>query len=200
MSRVYILLLLISLGCKPLSEVKYDADDYMHWFANSSLVKQKQTKYTNLEARLLPVEILAIRELGSDKLGAAGLDSVIKSYQDALYFELKISSTTNINLLKSETSNYEEYKERIHFLNFEAGDVFSLKVGDDSKDNLLYHFEGFSELSNTLNFLVAFEKPENLSSNDKITLSFEDPYWHSGINNFSFEIDEYINHPKLIIN
>lgn len=191
---------LLFSSCFNSSSVELSSQDYVSWFSESDLIKEKKTEFVTYKASYLPSQLLAIRDIqGIDSYQNIDLDSIINSYNQAYYFELKIiNENNNVNLIKSDVDNYLEYQEKVNSLNFRGSEFFKLSLENEEYFPILTHFEGLSELSNQATFIVAFNKNLNKNHNSNLVFSFEDPYWQSGTNHFTFSFSDIENGPKLI--
>ena len=179
---------------------------YQKWLASSEngLQKHKRGKLVDIRASFLPSDMMTYRELAastgaySDEL----FDSVKLHYENTLNFMVALEAReTGENLLWYGLTDYASYQARIHELSFRVENFISLKTLNTTHYPVLSHFEGYNEFSNKLVFHVAFAFDQNGHEpiGPTIRLTFDDPYWKTGINHFTFKKEDFDNVPKLVL-
>ncbi|MEM7106689.1 MAG: hypothetical protein AAF519_00590 [Bacteroidota bacterium] len=197
-----ILILLLVNGCsKKTDEFGWDA--YTSWLAEESngLYKMKQSKNINITATFQPSDFIIYKSLDPDQgYHLQSVDSLRTSLHGSLNFQITISAKNpDVNLLWWGVGSYPDYKQRVNQLSFNAGQMLRLVIDDQESQVLLTHFEGYNELSDKIILHVAFENKNGglLDSQSKIKLTFEDPFWGSGVNHFTYKMEDITNVPKL---
>jgi hypothetical protein len=200
-----ILLVLFVLSCSRTPE-SLTGDEYAKWISaeENGLVKVKSVKNINITARYLPAPYLAYREyMLSDSIA---YDSILKAYQCGLSFQVTVQADKSDrmynNLLQAGVYTEQDFKERIRYLSFSIGDFISLKHNDINYLPVLSNYEGFDAMGNRMSFQVVFIIPEyNCAKGEKdfrdVVLTFDDPYWSTGKNNFEFSKSGILGVPGL---
>lgn len=196
--NIFIASLLI-LGCSGKSEL--DWDEYRSWLGDegNGIVKSKKSRYVSVSARFQPMDYLVFR---GASFGEADTEDLRANYRGTLNFQFEVSAENNeTNLLWLGLSDYNSYKQRINELSFHSKEFFKIKVDDQELYPQFVHFEGYNELSQRLLFHVTFEHKEwdQLDPETKLRFTFEDPYWGSGVNHFTYTKKNLTDIPKLII-
>ncbi|TRX56138.1 hypothetical protein FNH22_17320 [Fulvivirga sp. M361] len=203
-----IILLLANLlsSCGTGADIELSISEYRKWLTSSEngLRKHKKGKLIDVSASFLPSDLLTYRELNASLAAYSGemLDSIKTRYDNTLNFTIELSAKqVGENLLWYGLTDYTSYQARIHKLNFNIENFISLKIMDATYYPVLSHFEGYNELSNKLIFHIAFA-PTKVSlelPGTTVRLTFDDPYWRTGVNHFSFKKEDFDNIPELVI-
>jgi hypothetical protein len=195
---------IVLISCGKPKELAFEK--YGRWISSeeNGLVKSKEVKNASIQVRYLPSEYLAYKEfVGSPD---ANFDTIWNAYKCGLTFQVTLSADkadkTYGNLMYYQVPSQEELTARIRYLSFSIEEFISLKHGDETYLPVLSNFEGFDQLGNRVSFQVAFIVPDyncaapQPSFND-ITLTFDDPFWDIGSNNFLFEKGVFTELPKI---
>lgn len=206
MKKIHFIIVAIAMmsACSSNQTDRLDQEEYAQWMSsNTYLTKVKKSRYVDIQARYLPSDYMAWKEVTQQEALEEGtsFDSLKKIYSDAMYFEVIVQSNEKgmSNLLQQGALNYADYKERVNKLNFHANDFIELSIDGKTYEPVLFHFESASELSNRLVFHLAFVPEKGQEAPERYQLTFEDPYWHSGINHFTFSSKHINNTPKLVL-
>lgn len=197
-----ILLSILTFGCSQ-NPAELSWNEYTAWITKEAngLHKTRQSKNINIAATFQPSDFIAYKSLAPDQgYDLQSIDSLRASLGNSLNFQITISAKdSDINLLWWGIGSYPDYKQRVNQLSFNAGQMIRLAIDDQESQVLLTHFEGYNELSNKVILHVAFEKKNGVLLNGKsrIKLTFEDPFWGSGVNHFTYEIEDIANIPRL---
>ncbi len=199
-----VLMAAILLACNSGEPDELRWDDYRTWLSdNDAIKKDKKGKFVDISTVFVPVDLLIYRDMATDESYYEGpaIDSLRVKYEESLTFEVSIvANDAAINLLWFNANGYPEYQARVNHLSFHSEDLFQLTAGEEDIHPVLTHFEGYNELSNKIVFHVVFENSpiENLDSDAAIRLTFEDMYWGSGTNHFTYMKKDLTETPKLI--
>ena len=107
---------------------------------------------------------------------------------------LAISSDETVSTIQDiawkGVSGYDEYKERMHYLNFKIQEDVSLSIGERKFEPVLSHLETGHELKHSRNILFVFspDKPEDIEvfrTERLLDFRFEDMVFGTGISHFS---------------
>ncbi len=108
------------------------------------------------------------------------------------YFTFTIQNKSDHTHSQSAT----EMLDMKEYASFEMEKDFSLIVEKDTVKPGLYLFEQQSEINNTFLFLLAFPKQTN--SNKKITFSYDDNLFDTGIINYVFQQEDLESQPTML--
>lgn len=205
----FLLILLALVGCGHREDV-YAWNDYQKWVANESneLKKVKKINDLNISAQFLPADYLTFQELKGNGvvIDSASYKASRKNYQCSLTFRLMLEpEEKGFNLIYYKVSNMAEYGARVNALSFDIDSFIGLNIGDKTYRPVLAHYEGYNELNNRLIFTTVFQ-PDEFSCGtfqenvEKITLTFDDPFWSTGVNNFTYGISTLTDVPQIKMN
>jgi len=209
MKKIIIILLLSSMfACERGTPSELEYSGYQKWLSEykQDFNKSRATSLLTVSGKYLDSDLLAYQEYSNLEEGVnISLDSLKSSYQCGLSFKITLKANDKTtNLLNYQISDYNDYKERINFLNFKIDQFIQLTDGQNSYKPTLGHFEGYNELSNKLVFNLVFN-PESYNCGEfsatagNYKLTFDDPYWNSGINHFTFDTKKLKNIPDLVL-
>ncbi|GEM_PF-4068322 len=184
--------------------------DYQEWIHDESnqLKKVKQVNKINISALYLPADYLGFRDLLSSKavIDSAGYQQAKSNYQCGLTFRILIEPEENgINLLYHKVGSEGAYKARMNALSFSGDQYISMSVGSSIYPPVLVNYEGYNELLNRVIFTAVFQPKEyscGAFQEDlaEVTLTFEDPFWSTGVNNFTYGTSILTNVPQINMN
>ncbi len=201
-------MMVVLSGCD--QERALDWNDYQKWVANESnqLKKVKRVNGLNLSAQYLPADYLAFQELKRDNatIDSVNYKSARRNYQCGLTFRVMLEpQQKGVNLLHHKVSNTAEYGARVNALSFDIDRFIGMTIGDRTYTPVLSNYEGYNELNNRLIFTTVFQ-PEEFAcgvfqaDTDKITLTFDDPFWSTGVNNFTYGTSILTDVPQIKMN
>lgn len=184
--------------------------DYQEWMHDESnqLKKVKQVNKINISALYLPADYLGFRDLLSSKavIDSAGYQQAKSNYQCGLTFRILIEPEENgINLLYHKVGSEGAYKARMNALSFSGDQYISMSVGSSVYPPVLVNYEGYNELLNRVIFTAVF-RPEEYRCGvfqeelSEVTLTFEDPFWSTGVNNFTYGTSILTDVPQINMN
>ena len=131
-----------------------------------------------------------------------GRDNLKKSYPDNIIVLLAISPdetiATNQDVAWKGISAYNEYKQRMHYLNFQIRNDVSLRIGEKKFKPVLSHLESGHELKQSRNILFVFspnepEDAELFRTARLLELEYKDRVFDAGITHFRLARDDYKN-------
>lgn len=194
---LYIVLFAVSLVACNRSGV-LSASDFQLEMENS--IKVKNTKLFKLKLQYLPHDYLVYKELGGLSVDQKSLDSLRKTYQDSWTFKLTIDPVdiTDFDITWMNVANYEEYCDRIYSLAFEIKEMIVLSSAGIKLYPSLMNFERSYGLKKSRDFILVFERPENFE--EKMSFSFIDEIFETGISKFGFKKQEIVGFPRLAFN
>lgn len=210
MKQLYALLILTLsiVGCTSYNPKQLQYNDYVEWVSKNkeSLSKVKDNRIISINAEFQPSDLLAYHEYKrSGKSDDSDYDVILEKYQCGISFKISVKAKDQqVNLLNYGISSYAEYSERINYLSFQIKEFTSITTNGYSYKPVLSHFEGYNEFSNRLIFHTVFQ-PEEFDCGKyrqdfgDIRLTFEDPFWGAGVNHFTFNKEQLINIPQLIL-
>lgn len=210
MQRIVLSIIMLALvfGCSHTAD-QLSWSDYQEWLLENSqsITKEKHINQLTIKAGYLPADLLAYQEYQESLANSSDahlFDSLRSEYICGLSFKLSIiSDDKGANLMYYGISTMEEYKQRVNVLNFNNEHFISLTLGEQKYKPVLSLFEGYNELSSRLTFNIVFT-PKEFDCGvfeediDELTLTFDDPYWSTGVNHFLFRKTDLENIPKLI--
>lgn len=203
-SCVFIAFLL--LGCSRPSSLA--PAKFSQWIAGeeSGLVQSKTVNHVTLRARFLPADYLAYREFLA--VEDANFDSLRANYQCGLTFQFSLQADKADkmygNLMQYDLRSEQDFLDRSRVLSFDIQYFISLQHNGEKYLPVLAQYEGYNAINNSLSFQVVFQLDEfacGKGSDDfgDVTLTFDDPFWNLGKNNFLFEKNNIVAIPKLEI-
>jgi len=203
------LLLLLFTGCSSQSDT-LSWNKYQKWLFGEStdLKKVKQVNDINITAQYLPANYLAYKEMLADDavMDSTHYKNSLDHYQCGLTFRVLVEPEKGgVNLLYHRVSSEVGYKQRVNALSFEIDQYISMNVGGTEYTPVLAHYEGYNEMLNRLIFTTVFQ-PEEFkcgsfdASTEKITIQFDDPFWSTGVNNFTYGTASLTDVPQIILN
>jgi hypothetical protein len=182
-----------------------EVDAYKQWMSNySPFVKERVVSDIKITARYMPADYLAYKDLKAvnSLVTQQDMDSLSAKFSKGLYFLISLEPTdaTKGKLVRRGITTHEEYNRRVQVLSFNMDAFISLEYGQDNTlSPSLVNYEGLHELGDRINFMVVFpESHKVFPDGGKLRLVFEDPFWQTGTNRFSFEVSQITNIPKLI--
>jgi hypothetical protein len=190
--RSIFFVLALTLSCERTPET-LTPHDYMQWIASRAETFQRVKEVNGLEisVQYLPADFLAYREfLRSDSVS---YDSIRKSYACGTTFQISVQAERENhvygNLLQYKLIDQQEIRDRVKYLSFRIEEFIYVEHQGKQYLPALSHFEGFDGVTNKLSFQVVFLIPEfncgkPVGNFDVVTVTFDDPYWESGKNNF----------------
>lgn len=192
-------------ACEPPRELP--PTSFFKWVSNKSngLIKTREIKNVQLEAKYLPADFLAYKEFSSEH-NTLDFDSVRSAYKCALSFHVKISADAQHpeygNLMQYKISSREEMMARLQYLSFRIPEFLHLHQGSKKYEPVLSHFEGFDQVGNSIRFQVSYVVDEFACGTIQpeftdLTLTWDDPFWDLGTNNFLFPKNMFQEIPKL---
>ncbi len=195
MSRwpLYILIPLL-IGCSD-SKMEFEGvSDYLAWNRNADygLVKIKEINGFKVSARYLHPEYLALKECRIPS--PAEYDSLLALYHDTYTFLLNIGPDhlSSGDVMSASVSNYDEYQQLFHILNFQMDQLITLSSGNVENPPLNFSMENTYGLTDDRNIYLVFTREES-SLEAPVTLSFNAAIFGLGICNFQFD-PEPLNH------
>ena len=168
------LLMLLLFACNS----KKTGLDYMLSVENDEkLVKQEQLNEFILTSCFRPGEYLAMRELikhGNQKNDTTGLNKELSNYNDAVYFDVRISLKDRKNIIVYNLGNQSGYATRIDYLNNGIYNDFYIQLDDLSKIKPLGHsFQNKFGAGNDCDISLVFPK-KVLQQKGSIELIYKD--------------------------
>lgn len=192
-SRIGILLLVgLVFGSCGREPSPQDTEAYGRWLADpeNGFVVTKESPYLELEMQHLPSEYLGWREIGRAgvPLGGEQRDSVLASYAGSLHFTLTVRPREGRALgdvAMSGVASEAGFQERVRTLNFEIGEYFELKVGEEVLEPVLTNFENTYGLTEFRRVQLVFPRPV-AGVGEAWDLRFVDEVFGSGGWHFGF--------------
>ncbi|MEM8566149.1 MAG: hypothetical protein AAGF85_06780 [Bacteroidota bacterium] len=188
-----------AVACSKKSELGWS--EYRAWLGDqeNGIVKSKKNRYIRLTSRFQPIDYLAFKDVD---FSSADVKGTRDNYKGTINFQFEVNAEdVDTNLLWLGLADYAGYKQRVNQLSFHSQKFFKMKLGNEKLAPQFVHFEGYNELSKRLLFHVTFEYPlwDQLDPETKLRFTFEDPYWGSGVNHFTYRKKNLTDIPKLII-
>lgn len=145
----------------------------------------------------VPIELMALREAGTETLTEKELGKLMQELGDLQYFTFSISNRKRQGeLLKYALPSEGDYQERINYFSFKMQDDIVLIDGADTLACELFHFERTYDVAPYLSFTMAFRQPSGRASK---TISFNDMIFKNGMIHLTFEKEVFDNLPKIKI-
>ncbi|MFM7023771.1 MAG: hypothetical protein ACKOXB_12435 [Flavobacteriales bacterium] len=201
---IYIALIFFLGGCtKYLSSDK----DILQWVTDPSngLVQNKQNGPMVIDMKYMPKEYFAYNELSKGNT-QSDFDSILKTYGRSVNFILTLSLKNekgeDVDLLFGSSADVEEYKTKIHDLNFSLAEFISMKYKGGELRPALVRMEDAYGLSASRKFFIAFTPADSLQQkaldeSEELKVTFDDPAFNSGISNFVFKTEDIKNIPPF---
>lgn len=197
------LFVFIIVACNSAPE-KLEPEKFLVWVnSNKAFSKVKEVNGLAIRTRYLPADYLAYKEyIASD---SANYDSLRKSYACGLTFQVVLhadkAGKAYANLLQYGVSTQEELSQRIRLLSFASEHFIYSDYNEVKFLPVLAHYEGYDPLSNSISFQVVFVIPDyncgNPQSFKDVVITFDDPIWNTGKNNFEFSGADIQSVPDL---
>lgn len=112
------------------------------------------------------------------------------------FFQLKISSLQNMDVLKYKVNDMNHYYYRLQYFNTDFKNDFTLVHGSDTLNCLLAQVEYVAGLSDDVNVNLVFPAIKKIQ--DNLMISYKDNTWETGTINVSFLENNITDLPQLI--
>ena len=171
---------------------------------SGSLPSDPKIKHINglkIEACIIPAHRRVAPELKTSK-GHDGTNKSLKNYSDNITVLLAISAdetgSTIGDIAWKGISGYDEYKERMHYLNFQIQEDVSLSIGEKKFKPVLSHLETGHELKHSRNILFVFSpsEPEDIEifrTARLLDITYEDRVFNTGVTHFRLKQGDFNN-------
>jgi hypothetical protein len=201
---IVVTLLFLVSGCSRPDSLP--AAEYEKWIlsSESGFYKSKEVNDVDIAARFVPAQYLAYREFRNRE--DASYDTLLKSYECGLAFQIVLQADRQHpnygNLMFYGLDEAQDISDRTRYLNFNVAEFVSLTFAKETFHPVLANFEGYNNIANQISFQIVFDIPQYecgsfRSDVEDITLTFSDPVWGLGVNNFLFEKKDMESVPKL---
>ena len=137
-----------------------------------------------VQARYLPPQLLALKESKERKIESPDYSGLKKEFSDQFLFKVNLKWTENIDFLKYDLQNQNEYYERLNYLTTRAGLDFRLVDGKDTINSAFCQVERTYGQTPFLTLLVAFPRIEKIKNP---ILIYNAAVWSRGICKMKFE-------------
>lgn len=204
----FICLPLIFSSCSFFNSEK-EPGDYMKWMndEDNGLIKSKHINGLVFTVKYLPADYMTYQELKSSTPNAASKDSLLKQYQNSLFFLLIIHPDDEIKANAGKDVMYlgvkdpKEYQDRVMQMNFEMKEYVSIELNDSSSYTpVLTNMENTYGLSNGRSILCVFSPYKSIqefNNSNTIDLIWDDEIFQSGRNHFVFDSKDFLSLPRL---
>ncbi|MFZ6052359.1 hypothetical protein [Halocola ammonii] len=193
-SLLFVLSLLLIVGCKNDFDINNQKDFKVAINSvESGLTSKRQTKDLELSATLIPAAYQALTNYDHQDTTINLVEEELDYYSKSLSFTFKITSikAQSVNPIFERLNSYQDYKNRVHDLNFRLEEMFHLDIGGERYPPALFHFEGNQGFDREVRFNLVFS-PSSAEdglfySGDQVKLVFKDNEFGTGIHQFNFE-------------
>lgn len=158
------------------------------------LVKLQSIQHINYELSLVPTSTLVHRELSGMEVSEEYRDSLEKYYAQSRHFLLKIYPDEHVwdskanDFLAGYSGTFENFRENLEELLYNAGDRAALITGQDTLKPMLFHCERGYELKPEQRLMFVF--PNEKTGNEDLTFLFKDDLFDNGLVKFHFDNQE----------
>lgn len=162
---------------------------------------ETKLKDVNFKLNYIPSETMALRELGDlSQATQASFDTLVKSYQDLLFFDLEIS----IDHFNEEMIHYgpisndeASFENRVTYYSFGMqDDICLVMAGKDTIPCTAYHYERNYGVSPKNHFMLGFRA----SRVKDAVLVYHNQLLATGPVKFALKDQDLVYHPKIKIN
>lgn len=135
-----VIVMTVLCGCRPPGALA--PEDYLKWIADEShgLVQERAFDDLLFRLRYRPIEALALQQKGM-AADSASLAPAIAERRGAYYFDLRIWSLKEQDVLSKGSEAPEDYHYKQYYFTSLVGDDLSLVLGRDTLHCALAHFE-----------------------------------------------------------
>lgn len=204
LSLVYIFLVVLSTACNRNAEM--ESKGYYQYLNDpeNGLLKSNETSQYKITLKYLPVDYLVYKDC-KDIISPTtkDVDSLRNLYKENLSFLLMIEPAgvnKSLDVLKDNTSNYAEYKQKFETVNFGIADYVEVNVADTKYKPEIYTVENVYGLTSGKKiFLVFPQAGKKLKENAQCEFSFYDDIFNTGIHHFIIEQKDIDKIPTLRI-
>lgn len=162
---------------------------------------ETKLKEINFKLNYIPAEAMALRELGDlSQATQASFDTLVKSYEDLLFFDLEIS----IDHFNEEMIHYgppaqdeASFESRVAYYAFGMQKDICLTIaGKDTVPCTVYHYERNYGVSPQNHFMLGFPA----SRVKDAVLVYDNHLLVTGPVKFALKEQDLLYHPKITIN
>lgn len=202
--RLVLILIVFCAGCKQKELTSESA--FLKWMHSeeNGLCKSKKVNGFVLTAKYLPAEYLTYNELKGKPYTQNEIDSLLNHYNKARTFLFTIapenSNKAEGDVMFNNVYNGQEYKQRVHQMNFQLEDLFRLKAEEKSFAPVMSAMENIYSLGNQRSLYMVFadnEEVKGVLEQQELDLTFSDDIFNTGINHFTFNKEDFDNVPKI---
>jgi hypothetical protein len=182
--------------------------DYFKWINNedNGLVKSKYVNDVKISVKYLPPAYLAYEELSGNPYASKKVkDSLINYYSKSKAFLLTIGTderkVKGMDIMYKDISDYNEYRTRSEFMNFEMDELISLNTHSSSFKPVLNTMENTYSTTNSRSIFLVFngeELAKEFDHSESVDLVFNDDIFQTGVNHFVFEKKSLESIPNFI--
>jgi hypothetical protein len=197
------LLLLPFLFCSCQQKIE-DEHEYLLWINDPGhgLVKRREVGDLIVQAKYLPSDLLAWKELNHQKISDKEKDSLSRFYDQSLTFLLSVSPDSSKgatdDILYRGVSNQKDFKRRVNELNFGIEGMIKLLIAGKEYYPVLAVMENTYGTSSSKNFYIVFSSDDKKKIGkawEEADLVFSDEIFETGINHFIFKREAIENIP-----
>lgn len=175
--------------------------DFFNWLNNkkNGFVKETSANRFLLTMKYLPPEYLAFNEISKSDDNNKSFNDYLEEFKNSRTFLLIISpEDIGVDVSKYGIFNMDEYKQRIHDLNFNIKERIYIQTDNGKK----YHpnlttMENLYEVSNKKRIYLVFAENQAISNSKTLDVVFIDDFLDTGINHFLFKKDKIDNIPQI---
>jgi hypothetical protein len=167
---------------------------YRQWMDDErhGVVVTKQIGEVKLKLQWLPPELLVFQDFRNDGLlcDQHRRDSVTNQYNRTLAFLLTVeSANSEDDILWKNIATQEEFKDRVHQLNFRMNEFIRLEANGHVYRPILHALENDYGLAHARKIHLVFAKTndQELDRTKQYKVVFEDELFSTGISQFVFE-------------
>jgi hypothetical protein len=198
---------LLVLFCSCKKEFKTEKD-FFAWLnaPENGLVKTKEIDQFKITVKYLPTSYLAYLETKNNNYSIEQIDSIKCNYINSKTFLLTIEPVDKrkgTDLLFQDAVSYEQYKQRVLDLNFNAAEFIKIKANGNEYLPVLTNMENAYNIDTKKNITLVFVdegKSKGLFAANELDFTFTDQIFNTGINHFVFSKKDLDNTPSFLFN
>lgn len=164
-----------------------DGKSYLSFIKNpeNGLINKKEFKGIIYEAQFKPYEYIVLNEQKKYNLSKEIVEDRKKKLEGMVYYNLRISSTNQTDILAKNITEKQSYVQRINYLSYDFQSAIQLQTDKETINCGLYHFVHQQGITPYVDMVIGFPiKSEPITQ----TLIIDDQVFGNGT--IKFHIDK----------
>ncbi len=192
----YIFVLLALFGCGEKEQLKPSA--YVKWVndASNGLKVEKTMSDVTYSLQYKPVEYIVANEERTDELPLAKLEERKKALEGMYYFNFRMQSNTEGDVLLTGLAEEQEYYERVNYCSYGMQEDFKLVTATDTLPCKLFNFVRTHGVAPYVDFVLGFER--KTQEPEELQIVLEERLFGAGRIKFTIEKESQESIPDLI--